>query len=262
MLIRRVFLISAHPSPERQNNWTQARPAMWRRGGDVEAIASQFRERIGISECVFVDGLTLLQKLKRHYGVDHVGVDSLPPNSEGEFDDEKKVIRLPNAVLAASYWADPRARMTIAHEAAHVALGHKGIVNRSTKTSRAETLSAFVARQESEAKRLAAAILAPFKFVEPNMSADEIAFRFGISRMAAKIRLNQFIEFPRGRIGEPRDLPSFIVELKSALSDSKKVDSLQFADPDCPNCGRRSLICIGTKLLCVKCDAILDRTPD
>jgi hypothetical protein len=135
------------------------------RDEEVEAIATRFRERIGITACVFVDGLTLLQKLKRYCGVEYVGVESLAPNSEGEFDDEKKLIRLPESVIRASYWADPRARMTIAHEAAHVALGHRGIVNRSSSKSRAETISKTVARQEWLAKRLAAAILAPFKFI-------------------------------------------------------------------------------------------------
>jgi hypothetical protein len=237
---------------------------MLTREEDFERAAERFRERVGIVHCVFVDGLTLLQKLKRYYGVGHLGVSSLPPNSEGEFDERKKIIRLPEAVLRASYWAEPRARMTIAHEAAHVALGHVGIVNRSTVKSQAESLSTLVARQEREAKRLAPAILAPLKLMHETMSVDDIALRFGLSKQAAEIRRTQFLEVDRRKRGVPRALPDFVVALKRELNG--RGDSLsertQFADRECRSCGQTSMIPVGTKFLCVNCDATSDRDPD
>jgi hypothetical protein len=227
------------------------------RDEDIELIAARFRDHVGISDCVFIDGLTLLQKVRRFYGVGHLGVDALPPNSEGEFDDQKKIIRVPESVLWQSYWSNPRARMTIAHEVAHVVLGHIGIVNRSLVKTQAETLSKLVARQEREAKRLAPAILAPFKFMNADMAVEDISFRFGLGRQAAEIRRAQYLNRERRINGVPRPLPQFVVDLQRELSATRTSPKvLRVAPQKCQRCGLETVPSASAKFLCSGCGTL------
>jgi len=54
-----------------------------------------------------------------------------------------------------------RARFTIAHEVAHVALWHDGVRFRGNTNALAEETVRKIRRQEREAERFAAAFLAP-----------------------------------------------------------------------------------------------------
>jgi IrrE N-terminal-like domain len=234
---------------------------MSRSDEQIEALAEQFRMRVGINSCIFVDALTLLPKMKKFYGVGHLTTAELGPNAEGRYDDIKKIMLFPESALIGSYWGDGRARMTIAHEVAHAALGHKGILNRSTTGSRAEMLSRLVKRQETEAKRFAAAILAPLRLMDAAMTREQISMRFGLSLNAASIRSEQFSERERRKNGAKRELPEYFVSFMRTLETDDFAESgapHAFVEQECQGCMQRKLISVGTKLLCTSCGAVAE----
>jgi hypothetical protein len=233
-------------------------PVILRSIEDFEHAASDFRSRVGVTDSKYLDPLTLLQKLKKFYGIGHLTLASLPGGIEGEYDDRERVIKFDESTLALANRGHERARMTVFHEISHAALRHQGKLNRDIAYAKSRYAS-LLDRQEREAQRLAPAILAPFKFISPADAPEEISFKFGISRHAASIRHDEFTNFARRQAGLPRPLPPVALDLIKSLSNDRGVISQNTReDVVCDCCRQRTMIRVGAKLLCLNCDGVQD----
>lgn len=141
---------------------------------DLEAAARMLRIKLGIDDQLRPDMITVVIKLKDHGMIaNYVRVpDEDMPDDEAFFDPQSRLLHLregtfcaANAMYTYSEIERRRARYTIAHEIAHITLGHEGIRYRGKSGAVAEKLVHKIRRQEREAERFAAAFLAPAHLV-------------------------------------------------------------------------------------------------
>jgi Zn-dependent peptidase ImmA (M78 family) len=128
-------------------------------------------------------------------------------NTEAQWDSEKKLLRIRESTFRAMQRREPHAQLTLAHEFAHVACGHKGIRNRNEAKNISERAVGVVRREEREAFRVGSAFLAPSDQIGEQDTEDDIANRFGLSLPAARIRLQEVSDLRRRSAGLPRTLP-------------------------------------------------------
>lgn len=163
---------------------------------EIEEQARRLRQRVGIDELMCPDLIDIFQKLPEVFpGLRLVPVsnDELP-HCEAEADCVRKVISVRQSVYDACLEGEPRARMTLAHELGHIALGHTGIRYRKTGEMYRGPVDRRVRHEESEAKQFAAVFLAPTYLARECKSIEEIGEKFGISDEAANIRFGQVAE--------------------------------------------------------------------
>ena len=134
-----------------------------------------------------------------------------------------------------------------------------------------------IGRDEKQADKLAAALLAPSHKVQFTLAttSNQLAQRFGLSDQMAAIRIAELAGIYRQRHNIRRELPAGIVDFLAAKKrDGFKVSSLPPADivamrtrqpryegdacPN-PNCRQFKMIRIGT---CMKCDVCGTSTGD
>lgn len=182
---------------------------------DIERQARALRKELGIAEQLRPDMMTVIQKTKslwkENFGYIRVA-DEKMPDAEAQWDSDEKRMSLREAVFVSMQKQEPRARMTVAHELGHFALKHSGVRNRSTTLNAAEKYLARVKREEWEARRFAAAFLAPAEMIAPEDTAEDIAARFGISTQAADIRRLEVQEMRLRESRQTRALPSNVVD--------------------------------------------------
>lgn len=168
---------------------------------------------------------------------------------EAQADCYERTITVQESVYQACLRGEPRARMTIAHELGHIALGHSGTRNRQklgldTRDER---------REETEAWHFARTLLAPTYMAVSCNTADQLSSRFGLSDDAAEIRFVQLAELakegippserwkstPARKKEDPRDsrgnriLPkSVVLRLSEAKRQGYRVTSLDHLDED------------------------------
>jgi len=137
---------------------------------DVEAAARKLRILLGIDDLLRPDMITVIYKLKHHGMIrDYLRVpDADMPDNEAYFDSAEKMLyvrestfRAANALYTYADSERRRARYTIAHEVAHVALGHQGIRHRGDSSAILKRFTRQVRVDERAAERFAAAFLAP-----------------------------------------------------------------------------------------------------
>jgi hypothetical protein len=237
-----------------------------------EAIAKAWREAANQSDNVRLNAIDFVRWLKSEgYIKDYVIVpDSDLPGAAGKFEGGVAFYR--KSVWQAANEGDPRAVWSILHEGCHGIHKHEGVRYRAHAAQR-KILSARSGRDEYEANRLTACILAPFDKAnfKPGMTVDDVAIRFGLSREAAKIRLEEFERLYRRQRGTRRQLPPGIVDF---LAEQKRkgfrVTSLPdehcdllptpqpcFEGDPCPSCGEFALVRAGVGRTCRQCGAQL-----
>jgi Zn-dependent peptidase ImmA (M78 family) len=174
-----------------------------------EERARTFLERLGLNSIVPLDMMTVIIKLKHLIpGFNYLRVpDPEFKNTEAQWDSDKKLLRIRESTFQAMQRREPHAQMTLAHEFAHVACGHKGIRNRNETKNISERAMADVRREEREAFRVASALLAPSDRIAAQDTAEDIANRFGMSLSAARIRFQEVAELRRRAGGLPRTIP-------------------------------------------------------
>jgi Zn-dependent peptidase ImmA (M78 family) len=186
----------------------------------VESIAGRIRSEMGYSSSPFIDAKTFFFKAKKQLGFSYLWPSV---NSTPEYDADKNRISIPLAVISeAEGRHGGRHRMTIFHECAHAFLGHRHVKYRAASGNLAEKYSRTIRKDEQEARRLAAALMAPFNLIDPSWNAHDIALKFGMSLQAAEIRLTQFQEHTRKKSGRPRPLQKNFDDLLAMLEKNEK----------------------------------------
>lgn len=181
---------------------------------DLEAIARGFRKALGMETQDRPDMLTMIVKLKQlvpAFKYRRVP-DQQMPHAEAHWYSDDFELTMRESVFVGIQRGEPRARMTIAEELSHYRLEHKGWLNRSTQKTYAEANVALVKRQEAEAKRMAAILLAPEYLVSAPVTLEELVDKFGLSQQAAIGRKDEIERLRRRRAGNKRDLPISIVD--------------------------------------------------
>ncbi len=182
----------------------------WRGFTEIEEQARRLRQRVGIDELMCPDLIDIFQRLSEVFpGLRLVPVpDDELPHCEAEADCFRKVISVRQSVYDACLEGEPRARMTLAHELGHIALGHTGIRYRKPDETYCGAVDRRRRQEESEAKQFAAVFLAPLYLARECKSADEIGEKFGISEEASNIRF--------GQVAQAREQASATQRWKSA----------------------------------------------
>ncbi len=236
-----------------------------------EEIARAWREAAGQNDAARLDAPKFVRWLKHAgYIADYVCVpDRDLFFAEGKFDpDDQGLVFYPQPVWNAAERREPHAVWTLIHEASHAILRHQGVRYRTAMLPK-DSLSRNASRDEFEAHRLTACILAPFDKADfkLGMTADNIRNRFGLSQDAAVKRLEEFERMYRRKHGLPRELPLGVIDfLATQKRKGYRVTSLDATDPlprtqtqfdgdPCPSCGAFKLVRSGLARRCERCGA-------
>lgn len=246
---------------------------------DYDQIGRILREELGVDDDIWLDVIDALHRMKyRGYLRDFIRLpDSDLPDAEAKFVAEERRIYLRDSIFRAAEREEPHARFTVAHEIAHCALFHQHTRKRSIAVGSFERKVSSIRRDETQAGKLAAALLAPFHRAAFNLSttAAQLADRFGLSASMSKSRIEELAGIYRRRYNIRRELPPGVVDFLAARrAEGYPVTSLPSEDvvamrvrrpkyegEPCPNpkCGEFKMIRVGTHL---KCDACGTRTGD
>jgi hypothetical protein len=237
-----------------------------------EAIAFAWRKAANQDERVQLNAPEFVRWLKREgYIKDHVCVpDADLPPAEGKFEGGIAFYR--QSTWNAAERGHPHSIWTLVHEGCHGILKHQGVRYRANALQR-NLLSSTHGYDEFECNRLTACILAPFEKAnfKPGMTEDEIITRFGLSREAAKRRLEEFERLYRRQRGIPRPLPPGIIDFLvtqerkgfriTSLTDEHRrllpVARPTYEGDPCPSCGALALMRVGLGKRCDECGARL-----
>jgi Zn-dependent peptidase ImmA (M78 family) len=194
---------------------------------ELEDLARTFLKGIGLEYQVCPDLMTIITKVKHadsKFNYARVP-DSEMLDKEAYWYSEESVLAMRESVFIGMQRNEARSRMTVSHELSHYLLKHKGLLNRSlTKTIREVTIPR-VRQQESEARRLAAVLLAPEYLIPEGATADDIANMFNLSAEAAAFRKEEVDSIRRRRKGERRPLPKSVagyLEERRAYTKQKR----------------------------------------
>jgi hypothetical protein len=243
----------------------------------LEELGKRFRQILEIDDQLTPDPIDFLRRLKHAgYIKDYVELpDTAFSEAEAKYVPEDEKIYLRKSTYLEARKRTPHFCFTVFHEGAHALLGHKQERRRSLgDQGRLERrIVPEIRRDETEANRLTAAIMAPYH--KANFTLDttpaEIARRFNLSAPAAKARHDEFARMYRRdnniRRPLPRGVSDFLVEqrrrgyLVTALpSDETAAMQLQqplYTGDPCPNssCGEFRMIRNGTASRCEVCGA-------
>jgi Zn-dependent peptidase ImmA (M78 family) len=235
-----------------------------------EEIARAWRDAAGQTGSTRFDAFKFIRWLKYEgYITDYVCVpDHELPFAKGKYDPNERRVYYPLSVWNAAERGEPHALWTIVHEASHAILQHQDVRYRAAVSIKIKS-SWSTRRDEFEAHRLTACILAPFNKAnfKPGMTANEIRMLFGLSPEAARRRLEEFERIYRRKHGIPRQLPpgivDFLAEQKRKGYRVKSLDAqaplprpqAQFEGDPCPSCGAFKLVRSGLARKCESCGA-------
>lgn len=153
---------------------------------EIEALAANVREVLGLSSDGRVSMLPILEHVLYEVIEDYdfrVCEDREMGKMEGLTDDRKPIIYLKNSTYKALERADPRARMTGAHEFAHL-LMHCGMPTYRAFSTEYDPLY----DPERQANVFAAAFLMPADAFCRCRTVREAMAKFGVSQDAALCR--------------------------------------------------------------------------
>lgn len=183
---------------------------------ELEAMALNVRRALGTEQVPAPSMMSVIKSLPRLSGLADFSVrivrDGELSDAEAYADCDRKQLVVRESVFAALLDGLPRARMTIAHEIAHLLLGHRGAKFRATGKDLRSLQVPETRAAESEAKRFAGYFLALYTHVLECQTAEEIARKCHISLEAAQIRLAQVESRLRKDAGRSRELPSSVID--------------------------------------------------
>lgn len=244
-----------------------------------DQLAKILREALDLDDQIKVDVVEMLRRMKhRGYLRDYISIpDNDLPDAEAKFVAEDRKIYLRESIYRSASRGDPRARFTIAHEIAHCALNHQYMRKRGIAVGAFEKKVPSIRRDERQADKLAAAILAPFHRAEFTLTTNskQLAERFGLSDRMSSIRTDELAGIYRRLHKIKRDLPPGVADFLAAgrrkgytvtSLPPQDVAAIQITQPKyegdvCPNprCGHAKMVRVGT---CMVCDVCGTRTGD
>ena len=184
---------------------------------DAEEKARAIRRRLGIDQLSWLDPMTLLVKLKRIIPGFNFGLveASAIPGALAQWDGDAKLIKIRRDIFAAAngYRADGRARFSIFHEVVHAMEGDQGTLNRTVSRINIPKYARNLRAVEGRTDRITGALMAPKHMILDTYSVADVAFRFGMSASASKIRLEEV----RGPQQMGKKLPDAIRRLLDEL---------------------------------------------
>jgi hypothetical protein len=236
---------------------------------DFEQLATTLRVALGVDDQVKLDVIEFLRRMKRQgYIADYVRVpDVAMLDAEAKFKPDERKIYIRESVWAAAEKGIDRPRFTIVHECSHAALDHQFERKRSLfGQAIAEMRVTSIRRDEKQANKLAASILAPFHRSDFSLTttAGQLMERFGLSSHSASIRIEEMAGIFRRLNKLPRPLPPGVIDFLAARRrDGYTVTSLPSVDvatmqvrrpvytgDACPICGGFKMIRVGTRMEC------------
>jgi hypothetical protein len=237
-----------------------------------EHIGHEWRKAAGMDDAVRIDAPAFVRWLKHDgYIKDYVCVpDEDLPNAEGKYEPDEDRVYYRNSTWRGALKGYPHDVWTLVHEGCHPILKHKATRLRSSVQKADRFSSRHADRDEVNANRLAASILAPLNKVDfkPGMTADYLREQFGLSRQAAERRLREFDRMYRQKHGIKRELPPGIVDFLSAqrrkgypvtslpdTSISPINTTKRYEGEPCPCCGEFKLVRLGLFMKCDGCQA-------
>jgi Zn-dependent peptidase ImmA (M78 family) len=238
-----------------------------------DQLAKILREALSIDSQVEIDVLEMLRRMKyRGYLGDYIVVpDNAMTDAEAKFVPDERRIYIRESTYGAASKREPHARFTIAHEVAHCAHNHQHTRKRGIAVSAFEKKVPTIKRDERQADKLAAAILAPFHRCEFTLAttSEQLAERFGLSDRMASIRVSELAGIYRRRHNIKKDIPAGIIDF---LTEQRRrgyvVTSLPaneasaftpvqncYTGDACPNrnCGEFKMVRNGTSARCEVC---------
>lgn len=158
--------------------------------------------------------MTVINKIKR--SDENFNYRRVPDNqmrdAEARWDSDLCEVAMRESIFMGMQHGDVHPRFVVFHELSHYVLGHKGTRNRAIEQVRGYSVGAMK-REETEATRLAAVLMAPEHLVPEGATAREIAEKFGMSLTAAILRKDEVDKIRRRRRGELRPLPESVKEM-------------------------------------------------
>jgi len=231
-----------------------------------EEIARRWRDAAGQGDAVLFDPPAFIRWLKQAGHIkDYVCVPDADLSSEGKYEPDEGRIYFRKSTWEGALAGDPHHNWTLTHEGSHAILRHKETRLRAPAK---QFSSRRTGRDESDTNRLTASLMAPFNKadVTPETSVEGIQERFGLSRLAATKRLEEFRRMFRKKNGTPRPLPAGVVDFLAAQKrKGYPVTSLdnvkapvpqpqkQYEGDPCPTCNEFALVRTGLRMICDKC---------
>jgi Zn-dependent peptidase ImmA (M78 family) len=154
---------------------------------DIRKRADSFRQSLRLESEPFFPIVQVLEEvLDPHVISFEIGSVDEMPGILGETCPHGEFIRLREDVYEDALGGQGRARFTAAHELGHFDL-HAG--SSLKRVQDGDELPAFRC-VEKQANQYAAELLMPVQFFSPNDTVDDVIDRHGVSRMAARFRLD------------------------------------------------------------------------
>jgi hypothetical protein len=244
---------------------------------DYDQLAKVLREALGVDSETWLDAIEMLRRMKHSdYLRDYACLpDNEIPDAEARFEPDERIIYLRQSTYDSAEKGEPHARFTVVHEISHCALNHQHVRKRGIAVGSFEKKVPSIRRDERQADKLAAALLAPSHRADFNLTttAAQLAQRFGLSQRMATVRAKELAGIYRRKYNVQRDLPPGIVDFLTARRRegftvktlpredlvAMRVRQPKYEGEACPNpnCRQFKMIRIGTRM---KCDVCGSRT--
>jgi Zn-dependent peptidase ImmA (M78 family) len=200
----------------------------------LEEAADRARARLYVYDALPLDLMVALSRIgdlayspRASYKVLPIG---LMKYDEAYTDGLTKTIFLSDITFEELRNGSPHKRFTVAHELAHLDLGHSGVRSRALhgRDFRKQANISGVWQEESDANFWAGAFLMPTRTVMESKTSEELAVRCAVSLSAARIRQEGFERRLRRTRGELRPIPDRARRLLADLFRSVGVTPKSF----------------------------------
>lgn len=156
---------------------------------EIETLADQLRERIGIPDDVHPDALDVLRRLKITKVIADFKEDANLAGREARWEEKNRTIALSPTLWSAIQGNDDAdARFTVFHEVGHAVLGHTA---RNRRTAGRAQFGKIVEADEAEADAFALSFAIPLKFSHSagRLDVPQVVALFGLPSTQASRRL-------------------------------------------------------------------------
>jgi hypothetical protein len=160
---------------------------------DIGALASAWRDTLGVADAWSPDVITLLEievpKLIPEFAL-VVRPDDEMADAEAYTEFNPPHIAVCGSVYRLAQRGDGRSRMTFAHELGHLVM-HPGVVKLRSSNALSDRQMKYFESAEWQARKFAALFLVPDHIAIQFGSADQLAAACQVSTQAAQIRFNE-----------------------------------------------------------------------